>query len=36
VNMDTVVRIVTEELYAREYRKQASLTVGVWHGEKVC
>jgi len=28
VNMDTVVRVVIDELYAREYRKQASLAVG--------
>jgi hypothetical protein len=28
VSMDTVVRVVVDELYAREYRKQASPTVG--------
>ncbi len=28
VDMDTVVRILIDELYAREYRKQNSLTVG--------
>jgi hypothetical protein len=28
VDMDTVVRVVTDELYAREYRKQNPLTVG--------
>jgi hypothetical protein len=28
VSMDTIVRVVIDELYAREYRKQNPLTVG--------
>ena len=38
INMDTVVRVVIDEMYARKYRqeREASLNMGVWIPITIC